>query len=103
MDAAIFLAMSGPDNLVLAHLRELRADIEARFEQLRTKMDARFDAVDTRFDRIEQRLEIMRNNGDKALRQFIGHRAMVERSMASFQVDLRALERRVELLETAQS
>jgi hypothetical protein len=79
--------MSEPDNLVLAHLRELRADIEARFEQQRTEMDARFDAVDARFDRIEQRLEIMHSNGEKALRQFIGHRAMVERTMASFQVD----------------
>jgi hypothetical protein len=46
---------------------------------------------------------MMHANGDKALRQFIGHRAMVERSMASFQVDLHAPERRVELLEGAES
>lgn len=51
--------MSDPqDNLVLAHLREWRAD-----------MNARFEAMDTRFDRIEKRLEIMHANGDKALRQ----------------------------------
>jgi hypothetical protein len=85
--------MSDPhDNLVLAHLRELRADMSARFE-----------AMDTRFDRIEKRLDIMHANGDKALRQFIGHRAMVERSMPSFEVDMREVKRRLELLETTES
>jgi tetrahydromethanopterin S-methyltransferase subunit G len=73
--------MSDPDNIVLAHLRELRADIN------------------TRLDKIERRLEMMHGNGEKALRQFIGHRAMVERTIATFQFDIRALE----LLEAAQS
>jgi hypothetical protein len=73
--------MSDPDNIVLAHLRELRADINARL------------------DKIERRLEMMHGNGEKALRQFIGHRAMVERTIATFQFDIRALE----LLEAAQS
>jgi hypothetical protein len=66
-------------------------------------MDARFDAIEARLDKIERRLDMMHANGDKALRQFIGHRAMVERSLASFQVDLRAPERRVDLLEGAES
>jgi hypothetical protein len=67
--------MSEPENLVLAHLRELRADMEAQFEALKGEMGARFD-------KIERRLEIMHSNGEKALRQFIGHRAMVERNFA---------------------
>jgi hypothetical protein len=84
--------MSEPDNIVLAHLRELRA-----------AMDARFDAVDARFDRIESRLDAMQRNGQQALRQFVGHRAMVERTIASFHLDIRAIERRVRPLEAAQS
>lgn len=77
--------MSEPDNLVLAHLRELRADINARL------------------DKIERRLDMMNSNGQQALRQFIGHRAMVERTIASFHLDIRAIERRVELLEASQN
>lgn len=90
--------MVEPDNLVLTLLRELRADIEA----FRSQAEARADAIEQRLDKIERRLEIMHTNGDKALRQFIGHRAMVERSMASFEVDQRELKRRVELLENAE-
>ena len=88
--------MVEPDNLVLTLLRELRAQIDARFEAVESRMDARFD-------KIERRLEMMHANGDKALRQFIGHRAMVERSMASFDIEMREVKRRLELLETAQS
>jgi hypothetical protein len=66
-------------------------------------MASRFDSVEKRLDKIEQRLETMHANGDKALRQFIGHRAMVERSIGSFDVDMRAHERRLELLETTES
>ena len=88
----MFQRMVDPDNLVLTLLRELRAEIDS----LRSEMNARFDKTD-------RRLEQMHTNGVKAFGQFIGHRAMVERSVASFQVDLRALERRVELLESARS
>ena len=61
--------MVEPDNLVLTLLRELRAQMDARFAAMERRMDARFD-------KIERRLEMMHANGDKALRQFIGHRAM---------------------------
>ncbi len=88
--------MVEPDNLILTLLRELRAQMDARFEALEGRMDARLD-------KIERRLEMMHANGDKALRQFIGHRAMAERTMASFEVDMREVKRRLELLETAQS
>ena len=88
--------MVEPDNLVLTLLRELRAQIDALFEAVESRMDARFD-------KIERRLEMMHANGDKALRQFIGHRAMVERSMASFDIEMREVKRPLERLETAQS
>ena len=89
--------MVEPYNLVLTLLRELRAEIEA----FRSQMDARFAAVDARFDKVDRRLDKMHANGVKALGQFVGHRSMVERTMGSFQADLRALEARVELLESA--
>lgn len=95
--------MSEPDNLILAHLRELRAAMDARFKALDSQMEARFDGVEKRFDLIERRLDMMHRNGEKALRGFIGHRAMVERTMASFEDEISTLKRRVELLETAQS
>jgi hypothetical protein len=44
----------------------------------------------------------MHCNGEKALRGFIGHRAMVERTMASFEDEIGSLRQRVERLETAQ-
>ncbi len=87
--------MVEPDNLVLTLLREMRADIDARFNAV----DARFDAVDKRFEAIERRLEMMHRNGEKALRGFIGHRAMVERTMASFEDEISSVER----LETAEA
>ena len=82
--------MAEPENLVLTLLRELRAE-----------MNARFEAADKRFDAIERRLEMMHRNGEKALRGFIGHRAMVERTMASFEDEISSLKHRVERLETA--
>lgn len=98
--------MTEPENLILVHLREMRADMSARFSSIDTRLQAletRLYSLEPRFDRIEKRLEIMHANGDKALRQFIGHRAMVERSIASFEVDMREAKRRLELLETTES
>ena len=98
--------MAEPENLVLAHLRELRADIG----EWRAEMNTRFEAVESRLGRIENRLDsmdkrmgAMHRNGEKALRGFIGHRAMVERTKASFEDEISGLKRRVEQLETAQA
>jgi len=84
--------MSEPDNLALVLLREMRAD-----------MNARFDAIENRLDAMDRRLDVMHRNGEKALRGFIGYRAIVERTMASFEDDISSLKRRVEQLETAQA
>jgi hypothetical protein len=91
-----FLPMTEPDNLVLVLLRELRADMNARFDDLERRMNERFEAV-------ERRLDMMHRNGEKALRGFIGHRAMVERTIASLDDEISSLKQRVELLESARA
>lgn len=80
--------MTEPDNLVLAHLREFRADMMAEF----ARHSARFDEIEKRLDRIDQ-------NGLKMWKSFIGHRSMVERTMADVDQDLADLKRRVARLE----
>jgi hypothetical protein len=42
-----------PNNLVLVLLREMRTEMNARFDGV----DGRFDAVEARFERMEKRLE----------------------------------------------
>lgn len=82
--------MTEPDNLTLVLLREMRAD-----------MNARFDEMDRRLADMQKRLDAMHLNGMKALKGFIGHRSMVERTMASFEVDMVDLKRRIAELEPA--
>jgi hypothetical protein len=103
---AYLLPMAEPNNLVLAHLRELRADIG----EWRAEMNTRFEAVESRLNRIGNRLDLMdkrmdamHRNGEKALRGFIGHRATVERTMASFEDEFSYLVRRVEEFEAART
>jgi vacuolar-type H+-ATPase subunit D/Vma8 len=83
--------MSEPENHTLALLREMRADLERRH-----------DAVTAEFAAIRRQLETMNANGVKALRSFVGHRTMVERTIASFDSDISELRRRVDALEAAQ-
>ena len=84
--------MVEPENIILFHLRELRAH-----------MDERFQAIEQRLDAMDKRLDAMHRNGEKAPRGSIGQRAMVERTMASFEDENAMLKRRVERLETAQA
>ena len=91
--------MTEPENLILALLRELRADIadvRAEIADVRAEMRERFGAVD-------KRLDAMHLNGVKALRGFIGHRAMVECTMASFEDESARLKRRVDELEASRA
>ena len=48
-----------------------------------------------------RRLDAMHLKGVKALRGFVGHRAMTERSMASIDEELAQRKQRVERLESA--
>ena len=84
--------MADPENMTLVLLRELRATMDAHQEENRA-----------RFDRLEKRLEAMHLNGTKALKGFIGHRAMVERTVASFDDQVTRLEERVAVLEASRS
>ncbi len=96
---AYLAAMVEPDNLILVHLRELRADIQGarqEIQTLRESVDRRLDGFEPRLERIEKRLDMMHVNGMKALKSFIGHRTMTERSMASFDDEVTGLRRRVD-------
>jgi predicted nuclease with TOPRIM domain len=77
--------MAEPDNLILVHLRELRSELAEFREEVRTE-----------FKRVDTRLDAMHGNGMKALKSFIGHRTMTERSMASFDDEVQRLRKRVD-------
>jgi hypothetical protein len=84
--------MAEPDNLILVHLRDLRADIQGvrqDIQTLREEMDRRFEAVD-------ERLDAMHANGMNALKRVIGIRSIFERTMASVDIDLSGLKRRLD-------
>jgi hypothetical protein len=63
---------SEPENLVLAHLRELRAE----FHEMHSDLAGRLERLDDRMKRMEA-------NGRAALTRFMGHRSMAERSFAA--------------------
>jgi len=46
--------------VVLTELRELRTEMDQRFEQVRTEMDQRFEQVDQRFEQVEARIDAFR-------------------------------------------
>ena len=95
--------MSEPDNLVLVHLHELREEMRARFTAVDSRlgaMEERLGAMEDRLTSMDRRIDAMHLNGVKALRGFIGHRAMTERAMASIEDQLIRLEERVVRLET---
>lgn len=82
--------MSERDSLILAHLRELRADMNARFDPV----DGRLAAADGRLDRIEAA-------NLKFMRTFVGHRSMTERTFASFELQFEQIEARLTKPERA--
>jgi hypothetical protein len=86
--------MSEPENLTLVVLREMRTEMNARFDAMQAKNDARFDAI-------EKQLEQLRANGVKGLAGFVGHRSMTERAFGSVDKQLAAHEARLDALETA--
>jgi chaperonin cofactor prefoldin len=83
--------MADPDNLVLKLLREIRSD-----------MNARFDTVDRRFDEIDQRLE-SHDKRFESLRQAINGESVLGRYAVS-EVDERldAIEKRLDAIEKRQ-
>jgi hypothetical protein len=75
-------AMPEPDSLVLVLLREMRAE-----------MNQRFDGVDTPFDRMEKRLEAVRQAA-------FGESLMARYTVAEVEDRLQNIEKRLAALET---
>ncbi|NNM71215.1 hypothetical protein [Enterovirga aerilata] len=84
--------MAEPENHTLALLREMRTD-----------MDRRHSEITAEFAAIREQLDKMQANGLEAMKRFIGHRTMVERTVASFEADLSDLKQRMSALEAARS
>ena len=80
--------MAEPENMTLVLLREVRAEFRTELGSLRGELQA-----------MNRRLDAMHLNGTKALKSFIGHRTMVERTVASFEDQVTQLEARVKELE----
>jgi predicted nucleic acid-binding Zn-ribbon protein len=59
---------NGPDSLVLAHLRELRAEMKS----MDARMEKRFDGIEERLDGIDKRIDAQRRalQGESVLRRY---------------------------------
>jgi hypothetical protein len=75
--------MAEPDNLVLVLLREMGAE-----------MNARFDQADVRAERMEKKLEAVRQAA-------FGESLMARYTVAEVEDRLQAIEKRLERIETA--
>ena len=86
--------MSEPENLTLVLLRELRADMNARFDQLAQE-------IKDSEQRTGKRIDELRVNGMKGLAGFVGHRSLTERAFGSVDRQLADHEARLGALEAA--
>jgi hypothetical protein len=85
-----------PDNLVLAILREMRADMSRIDETLR-EVRRTVMSHDLRFDALDEKFEIIREGTVSA----IGYAANASRAHVDLQRQIADLARRVEKLEAA--
>ena len=95
--------MSDVENHTLALSREMRAEMKRDRDAVLAEIRAFGSRTNDRLDTMQTRLDALHQNGIKALKGFVGHRGMVERTVASFGIDVSALRRRVEALEAVQS
>ena len=81
-------AMSEPDNFILKLLREIRAEMNERFDAV----DKRFDANDKRFDGVDKRLDSLKQamQGEPVLGRY---------AAAEVEERLEAIEKRLARLE----
>jgi chaperonin cofactor prefoldin len=80
--------MAEPDNMILVLLREMRAEMNARFEEVREE----FSRVESRFDRLEKRLENIRQAA-------FGESVLGRYAAAEVEERLERIEKRPEALE----
>lgn len=80
--------MSEPDNFILTLLREIRAEMNARFDA----QDKRFDAHDKRFDALDAKIESLKQamHGESVLGRY---------ATAEFDDRIEAIEKRLDKLE----
>lgn len=93
--------MVHPENMTLVLLREMRAENREAIAVLRAEMQEGLAKVNARLDRLEKRLDVMQQNGMKALRSFVGHRIIFRRTISLFDNPMSRLEQRVGALEEA--
>ena len=88
--------MAEPESFILVLLREMRAELNERFNGIDARFDevgSRFDAVDERFDRMEKRLEAVRQAA-------FGESLMARYTVAEVEDRLQDIEKRLVALET---
>jgi hypothetical protein len=54
--------MAEPDDMIIPPLREMRARMEARFDEAAAETAARFEAIDRRFDKLEAQVGTVRQS-----------------------------------------
>lgn len=104
-----------PIDLVLIHLREIRATlaehsarferIDERFDQMQAQMDERFDQVDERFAQIDGRFVQMSKRFDRLEKRFEDLHAIASHTFAlstANSIQLREHEQRLQLGEEEQ-
>jgi len=79
--------MAEPDNMILVLLREMRAEMNARFEEVREE----FSRVESRFDRLERRENIRQ--------AAFGESVLGRYAAAEVEERLERIEKRPEALE----
>jgi chaperonin cofactor prefoldin len=88
--------MVEPDNFIVALLREMRAEMNERFQTLEIRMNGRFDVVDARFESMEKRLESVRQAA-------FGESLMARYTVAEVEDRLQDIEKRLATIEDSRS
>ena len=86
-------AMSEPDNVILKLLREIRAEMNERFDALESGTNSRFAQVDKRFDGVDKRLDSLKQamQGESVLGRYAA--AEVEERLEAIETRLARLEK----------
>jgi chaperonin cofactor prefoldin len=84
--------MAEPDNFILTLLREIRAEMNQRFQGLETGMNARFNSVDEQLDRVDKRI-------DSVKQAAFGESVLGRYAVAEVEDRLEKMEKRLRTLE----
>ena len=84
--------MAEPDNMILVLLREIRAEMNSRFDAMTGDMNNRFNNVDNRFERLEKKLESVKQAA-------FGESVLGRYAVAEVENRFDTIEQRLEKLE----